>query len=198
MPQPLTENDYAKIVLGKQRGEYIDAATRDRIRKDLDYYNKRAIDMMMEAPQKQQAPQFMSLTNSEGRVIDVLVKPDGTPQVVEPKTQNTQQGIMTMVNPTNAVPVVNPQTGQPIMGYAADPMMGDAPQTIGAYGAQPQQSPAPSPTPQAAPMPTSPAQAAPAQQSSQLVRVIAPDGRTGSIPAAQVDQALQQGFRLAP
>lgn len=157
MPQPLTENDYAKIVLGKQPGQYVDPATRERIKKDLDYYNKKAIDMMLEAPQKQQAPQFMSLTNSEGRVIDVLVKPDGTPQVVEPKTQNTQQGIMTMVNPTNAVPVVNPQTGQPIMGYAADPMMGSMPSPAPLAGGQmaatnaptavPVQTPAPSPTP---------------------------------------------------
>jgi len=106
------------------------------------------------APQK--PPQFMSLTNAEGRVIDVLLKADGTPQVVEPKVQNTQQGIMTMVNPTNAVPMVNPQTGQPLMGYAADPTMGGAPMPgIGGAGmavtnaptAAPTQTPAPSPTP---------------------------------------------------
>ena len=61
---------------------------------------------------------------------------------------------MTMVNPTNAVPMVNPQTGQPLMGYAADPMMGGMPQPgIGGAGmavtnaptAAPMQTPAPSP-----------------------------------------------------
>lgn len=139
-------------------------------------------------------PQFVSLTNPSGRVIDVLIKPNGEPMVVEPKTQNTQQGIMTMVNPTNAVPVVNRQTGQPIMGYAADPMMGDVPQTIGTYGTNPQQTPPPSPVPQAESVPTPAAM----PQANQSVRVIAPDGRAGIIPATQVDQAMKQGFRLAP
>lgn len=125
--------------------------------KAYDYYSKKSIDQAMTVQQPVQPPQFMSLTNSEGRVIDVLVKPDGTPQVVEPKVQNTQQGIVTMVNPTNAVPVVNPQTKQPYMGYAADPTMGAAPMpSIGGAGmavtnaptAAPVQTPTPSPTPQ--------------------------------------------------
>ena len=102
----------------------------------------------------------MSLTNSEGRVIDVLVKPDGTPQVVEPKVQNTQQGIVTMVNPTNAVPVVNPNTQQPYMGYAADPMMGGMPSPAPLAGGQMTATNAPT----AAPMQTpAPSPAAPAQ-----------------------------------
>lgn len=139
-------------------------------------------------------PQFMSLTNPEGRVVDVLIKPDGEPMVVEPKTLNTQQGMFTMANPTNAAPIIDPRTGQQVMGYAADPMMGDAPQTIGPYGATPQKTPTPSPVPQTAPAPTPAAM----PQANQSVRVVAPDGRTGIIPAAQVDQALKQGFRLAP
>lgn len=72
-------------------------------------------------------PQFMSLTNPEGRVVDVLIKPDGEPMVVEPKTLNTQQGMFTMANPTNAAPIIDPRTGQQVMGYAADPMMSSAP-----------------------------------------------------------------------
>jgi hypothetical protein len=101
-------------------------------------------------------PQFMSLTNAEGRVIDVMVKPDGEPVVVEPKVQNTQQGMFTMANPTNAVPIVDPRTGQQLQGYAADPYAGaptPAPLAGGGMAATnaptaaPMQTPAPSPTP---------------------------------------------------
>jgi hypothetical protein len=98
----------------------------------------------------------MSLTNQEGRVIDVMVKPDGEPVVVSPQTLNTQQGMFTMANPTNAAPIIDPRTGQQVMGYAADPMMGGAPAPgIGGAGmtvtnaptAAPVQTPTPSPTP---------------------------------------------------
>ena len=151
---------FARTVLGRQPGMMvgrdISEAEHEADKKAYDYYVKKGIDQVMTVQQPVQPPQFMSLTNSEGRVIDVLVKPDGTPQVVEPKVQNTQQGIVTMVNPTNAVPVVNPDTGQPYMGYAADPMMSGAPVPgIGGQGmavtnaptAAPMQTPAPSPTP---------------------------------------------------
>lgn len=189
---------FARTVLNRQPGlipgRDIPMDIYEQDKKAYEYYVKKGIDQIMTVQQPVQPPQFMSLTNSEGRVIDVLVKPDGTPQVVEPKVQNTQQGIVTMVNPTNAVPVVNPNTQQPYMGYAADPTMGEAPQTIGAYGAQPQQTPVPTPAPQAAPAPSP----APMPQTNQMVRVISPDGKRGSIPASQVDQALQQGFRLVP
>ena len=186
---------FGRMFLGRQPGQRVAGEQLENDRKQYEYFVKKSVDEFFKTQQATAPqPQFMSLTNSEGRVIDVLVKPDGTPQVVEPKVQNTQQGIVTMVNPTNAVPVVNPQTQQPYMGYAADPMMGEAPQTIGAYGAQPQQTPAPAPAPQAAPAPSP----APMPQASQMVRVISPDGVRGSIPASQVDQALQQGFRLAP
>jgi hypothetical protein len=125
-------------------------------KKAYDYYTKKSVDQAMTLEQPMQPPQFMSMTNEQGRVIDVLIKPNGEPMVVEPKVQNTQQGIVTMVNPTNAVPVVNPQTGQPYMGYAADPTMGGpspAPLAGGgmaatnAPAASPTQTPAPSPTP---------------------------------------------------
>jgi hypothetical protein len=119
---------------------------------------KKFNDMRMQAlaagPQAE--PKFMSITNAEGRVIDVLIKPNGEPMVVEPKVQNTQQGMFTMSNPTNAVPLVDPRTGQQLQGYAADPMMGGpspAPLAGGgmaatnAPAASPTQTPAPSPTP---------------------------------------------------
>lgn len=152
---------FARSVLGRRPGmvvgKDVSAEEFEADKKAYDYYVRKGIDQVMTVSQPVPPPQFMSLTNAEGRVIDVLVKPDGTPQVVEPKVQNTQQGIMTMVNPTNAVPMVNPQTGQPLMGYAADPMMGGMPQPgIGGAGmavtnaptAAPMQTPAPSPAPQ--------------------------------------------------
>lgn len=147
---------FARSVLGRQPGMMvgrdISEAEHEADKKAYDYYVKKGIDQVMTVQQPVQPPQFMSLTNSEGRVIDVLVKPDGTPQVVEPKVQNTQQGIVTMVNPTNAVPVVNPNTQQPYMGYAADPMMSGAPAPgIGGQGMAVTNAPtmtnAPSPSP---------------------------------------------------
>jgi hypothetical protein len=119
---------------------------------------KKFNDMRMQAlaagPQAE--PKFMSITNAEGRVIDVLIKPNGEPMVVEPKVQNTQQGMFTMSNPTNAVPLVDPRTGQQLQGYAAEPMMGGpSPAPLAGGGmmatnaptAAPVQTPAPSPTP---------------------------------------------------
>jgi len=148
---------FARVVLRRQPGlmvgRDISEAEHESDKKAYDYYVKKGIDQSMAQPMTQ--PQFMSMTNEQGRVIDVLIKPNGEPMVVEPKVQNTQQGIVTMVNPTNAVPVVNPQTGQPYMGYAADPTMGGAPPPLAGGGmaatnapaAAPSQTPAPSPTP---------------------------------------------------
>lgn len=88
-------------------------------------------------------PQFYTMTNQEGRAIDVLIKPSGDIQIIEPKIQNTRQGLMTLVNPTNAVPMVNPQTGEALEGYvAADSMYGEQP----VVGAQPAATPAATPT----------------------------------------------------
>jgi hypothetical protein len=150
---------FARTVLGRQPGMVvgrdISEAEFESDKKAYDYYTKKGIDQAMAQPQS--PPQFMSLTNSEGRVIDVLMKPNGEPMVVEPKVQNTQQGMFTMANPTNAVPIVDPRTGQQLQGYAADPMMGGMPSPAPLAGggmmatnaptAAPVQAPTPSPTP---------------------------------------------------
>jgi hypothetical protein len=162
---------------------------------------KKFNDMRMQAlaagPQAE--PKFMSITNAEGRVIDVLIKPNGEPVVVEPKTLNTQQGMFTMSNPTNAAPIIDPRTRQQVQGYAAGPMMGEDAAPLGTYApgqpAAPTQTPAPTPMPSAALAPA-PDQQAP--QQAQFVRVVSPDGKTGIIPSNQVDQAIKQGFQLAP
>jgi hypothetical protein len=159
---------------------------------------KKFNDMRMQAlsagPQSE--PKFMSITNAEGRVIDVLIKPNGEPMVIEPKTLNTQQGMFTMANATNAAPIIDPRTGQQVKGYAAGIDLGEDAAPLGTYTpgqATPQQTPAPSPAPSAAPAPSPQV-----PQQAQFVRVVSPDGKTGIIPSNQVDQAVKQGFQLAP
>jgi hypothetical protein len=159
---------------------------------------KKFNDMRMQAlsASPQSEPKFMSITNPEGRVIDVLIKPNGEPMVIEPKTLNTQQGMFTMANATNAAPIIDPRTGQQVKGYAAGIDLGEDAAPLGAYTpgqAAPQQTPAPSPAPSAAPAPSPQA-----PQQAQFVRVVSPDGKTGIIPSNQVDQAVKQGFQLAP
>jgi hypothetical protein len=159
---------------------------------------KKFNDMRMQAlsASPQSEPKFMSITNPEGRVIDVLIKPNGEPMVIEPKTLNTQQGMFTMANATNAAPIIDPRTGQQVKGYAAGIDLGEDAAPLGTYTpgqAAPQQTPAPSPAPSAAPAPSPQA-----PQQAQFVRVVSPDGKTGIIPSNQVDQAIKQGFQLAP
>jgi hypothetical protein len=158
---------------------------------------KKFNDMRMQAlaagPQAE--PKFMSITNAEGRVIDVLIKPNGEPMVVEPKVLPTPKGTYTMRSATNAVPVMLPD-GSVAQNYTSQPLLGEDEAALGTYspgqGASPTQTPAP-PTPSGAPSPTPQA-----PQQAQFVRVISPDGKTGIIPAGQVDQAIKQGFQLAP
>jgi hypothetical protein len=159
---------------------------------------KKFNDMRMQAlsASPQSEPKFMSITNPEGRVIDVLIKPNGEPMVVEPKTLNTQQGMFTMANATNAAPIIDPRTGQQVKGYAAGIDLGEDAAPLGTYTpgqATPQQTPAPPPAPSAAPAPSPQA-----PQQARFVRVVSPDGKTGIIPSNQVDQAVKQGFQLAP
>jgi hypothetical protein len=160
-------------------------------------FNEKRMEALSRGPQSE--PRFMSVTNAEGRVIDVLIKPNGEPMVIEPRTLNTQQGMFTMANPTNAAPIIDPRTGQQVKGYAAGLDLGEDDAPLGTYApgqpAAPTQTPAPTPMPSAAPAPA-PDQQAP--QQAQFVRVVSPDGKTGIIPSNQVDQALKQGFQLAP
>jgi hypothetical protein len=156
-------------------------------------FNDKRMEALSRGPNS--APQIISITN-DGRVRDVLVKPDGEPVVLPPQTLNTQQGMFTLVNPTNVAPIIDPRTGQQVKGYAAGIDLGEDAAPLGTYTpgqATPQQTPAPSPAPSAAPAPSPQA-----PQQAQFVRVISPDGKTGIIPAGQVDQAIKQGFQLAP
>ena len=153
----MDQRTFGRMFLGRQPGERVSGEQLENDRKQYEYFVKKSVDEFFKTQQATAPqPQFMSLTNEAGRVIDVMVKPDGTPQVVEPKVIHAQTGAYTLSNPTNATPIIDPRTGQQVMGYAADPMMAGAPAPgIGGQGmavtnaptAAPMQTPAPSPTP---------------------------------------------------
>lgn len=112
---------------GRQPGFSPSDLEYEQATKTVNDLNKSKLESMM-SPSQPQSVSFGSATNSEGRVFDYMVKPKGVDvQVMEPKVLNTQQGMFTQVNPTNVAPIVDPRTGQQVMGYAADPMMSGAP-----------------------------------------------------------------------
>lgn len=137
----------------------IDSPQYKFIEKQATKFNELRMQAIASGPKA--PPQYLSLTNQEGRAIDVLIKPNGETQIIEPKIQNTTQGIVSMVNPTNAVPVVNPQTLEPYKGYVASGnFYGMGQDVVGmdnnaaraaasaATGAAPAPSPSPTPAPQ--------------------------------------------------
>lgn len=159
--------------------------------KTADDLNKKKLESMMMP--EQSMPQYITLTNqADGSEVRGIMEGGKFREIPVDKI-TTPKGTFALQTATNAAPIYLPD-GSVAQNYTSDPLAGDTPQTIGAYGAQPQQTPVPTPAPQAAPAPSP----APMPQTNQMVRVISPDGKRGSIPAAQVDQALQQGFRLAP
>ena len=124
----MDQRTFGRMFLGRQPGQRIGGKQLEGDKKQYEYFVKKSVDKFFESQQgAAPQPQFMSLTNDSGRVIDVMVKPDGEPVLVNPQTLNTQQGMFTMANPTNAAPIIDPRTGQQVMGYAADPMMSGAP-----------------------------------------------------------------------
>jgi hypothetical protein len=149
---------FGRMFLGRQPGQAVTKEEFEADKKAYDYYVKQAVDRAMAGPEQPVSVSGGSFTNAEGRVTDYIVKPKGVEvQVIEPRVQNTQQGMFTMTSPTNAVPIIDPRTGQQLQGYAADPMMAGAPSpaplagggmmATNAPAAAPMQTPAPSPTP---------------------------------------------------
>ncbi len=175
-------------------------------------FNKKRIEALSAGPQAE--PRFMSVTNAEGRVIDLLIKPDGEPIVVKPETLNTPKGTYTMQSPTNLVPVMMPD-GTVAQNYTAGPMgaffsgqMGNAP--ISQYNAQqsptnvaqaaasaPQQVAPQAAAPNTAVNQVAPPTVAPPPQSAVqgTVRVMSPNGQTGRISVDQLEQALREGYQ---
>jgi hypothetical protein len=150
--QLLTVDDLFRMQ-GRQPGFSPSDLQYEQAVKTVEALNKEKLSAMM-MPEKNM-PQFTSLTNAEGRVIDVMIKPNGEPVVVQPDTLNTQQGMFTRMNPTNAAPIVDPRTGDQVMGYAADPFgAGGAPAPLAGGGMAATNAPAAAPSPTATPTPS--------------------------------------------
>lgn len=148
----MDQRTFGRMFLGRQPGQRVGGKQLEDDKKQYEYFVKKSVDKFFDSQQgSAPQPQFMSLTNDAGRVIDVMVKPDGEPVLVSPQTLNTQQGMFTMANPTNAAPIIDPRTGRQVMGYAADPD-GGAPAPMaggGAFAGTNAPTAAPSPTPYA-------------------------------------------------
>lgn len=143
---------------------------------------------------KKEADKLGTRTNPVTQdVLRTIEYGDGSFKPYDVPTIQTTDGFQEVYQPGTTRGLTNAVTSAPALGYAArlDDMGGGA-ATIGQYGAGP--TPSPTPAPQAAPTPNQ----QPMPQANQAVRVISPDGRSGIIPATQVDQALKKGFRLAP
>ena len=124
----------------------------EQAQKTADDFNKK----MLEAYLPKEQPKYMSLTNeADGSVVRGIMEQGKFREIPVDKI-NTQQGMFTMANPTNAVPIVDPRTGQQVQGYAADPMMGGAPAPLAGGGMMATNAPAaaPSPTPTQTPAPS--------------------------------------------
>ena len=136
-------------MLGYQPGQQISKEEFAAVKQAYDYYIKKAMDKKMEQAAKM--PQLVSTNAPDGTALNLLVQPDGQAQIIRPTLVNSKQGLMSMRNPTNAVPVLDPATGKPIMGYAAEEGYGEpAPVAFGQMGP----SATNAPTPAAAPAPT--------------------------------------------
>jgi hypothetical protein len=142
------------------------------------------------------------------------VHPSAKPEKVTLPIERTTRGTVVAISPTNTAWLAMPDGGV-AQNYTAGPMsaffggqMGGAP--ISQYNAQQtptnaMQAPAPAPqaaAPQAVAPNTAvnqvapPTVAPPPQAAVQgTVRVMAPNGQTGSIPANQLEQALREGYQ---
>ena len=198
--EPITKNDYAKMFMGYQPGQFVPPEVEVQIEKELEYYRKEALKAKLAASQVKQAapPEYISLTNKADNSVIRGVMEDGKFREIPVDKLTTPKGTFSMQSPTNAVPVILPD-GSIAQNYTSQTLLGEDEAALGTYSpgqtAAPAQTPAPTPMPSAAPSPT-PNQQAP--QQAQFVRVVSPDGKTGIIPAGKVDQALKQGFQLAP
>ena len=220
-------NTYAKEVYGLKPGDPVSPAMAAQINKELEYYRKKKVEALVKrqfesgtqsAPERPvdvgyitNAPRVTMETNAAGNVItntnsgpivhQVEKFADGTFRIIPPSVQNFRGGSAEVVAPGATRYFTNEQTGATEQNYSSEYSEGGGgAATIGAYnaGAVPPAATTVNTTtaPTVAPPPQ---QAAPQMpQANQMVRVISPDGKRGSIPASQVDQALQQGFRLVP
>lgn len=223
----MDRNEYAKRVFGYQVGQRVSDADAIQIEKELEYYRKEKAKALIKQefePATQStpdrpvdvgyitnAPRVTMETNAAGNVItntnsgpivhQIERFADGTFKIIPQSVQNFRAGSAEMVAPGTSRTITNETTGAPEMNYSSEYDAGSGGSTIGAYNAA-AGAPATVVPPSATTVntTTAPTVAPPAQtpQADQPVRVIAPNGKTGIIPSSQVDQALKQGFRLAP
>jgi hypothetical protein len=134
---------------GRQRGWWPSDFEYEQAQKTVNDLNKSKLESMM-SPEKS-APQYITLTNNADRSEVRGIMEGGKFREIPADKINTQQGMFTMSNPTNAAPIVDPRTGRQVMGYAADPYAGSpAPAPLaggGAFAGTNAPAAAPSPTP---------------------------------------------------
>jgi len=195
--QLLTVDDLFRMQ-GRRKGWSPSDMEYEQAVKTVEALNKEKLSSMMQ-PTPTTAVSGGSFTNAEGRVTDYIVKPKGVDvQILEPRLLTTPKGTYTMKSPTNAVPVMLPD-GSIAQNYTSQPLMGEDEAALGTYSPGQTAAPAQTPAPTPAPAPSaSPSAAQQAPQQAQFVRVVSPGGKTGIIPSNQADQALKQGFQLAP
>jgi hypothetical protein len=129
----MDKHEYAKIVYGLKKGDYVSPAMGAQIEKELEYYRKRKVDAMVKA---EFDPEI--LNTQQG----MYARYDGTNAVaIAPMTTNAQGQVV---------------RGEPLRGYAADPYAAEAgaPAPLAGGGMATTNAPTAAPTPQPAPTPS--------------------------------------------
>jgi hypothetical protein len=129
----MDKHEYAKIVYGLKKGDYVSPAMGAQIEKELEYYRKKKVDAMVKA---EFDPEI--LNTQQG----MYARYDGTNAVaIAPMTTNAQGQVV---------------RGEPLRGYAADPYAAEAgaPAPLAGGGMAATNAPTAAPTPQPAPTPS--------------------------------------------
>jgi len=130
----MDKNEYAKIVYGLKKGDYVSPAIGAKIEQELEYYRKKKVDAMVKAEFN---PEI--LNTQQG----LYARYNGTNAVaIAPMTTNAQG---------------QPVRGEQLRGYAADPYSTEAgaPTPMAGGGAfAGTNAPTAAPTPQPAPTPS--------------------------------------------
>ena len=129
----MDKHEYAKIVYGLKKGDYVSPAMGAQIEKELEYYRKKKVDAMVKA---EFDPEI--LNTQQG----MYARYDGTNAVaIAPMTTNAQGQVV---------------RGAPLRGYAADPYAAEAgaPAPLAGGGMATTNAPTAAPTPQPAPTPS--------------------------------------------
>jgi hypothetical protein len=131
---------------GRQAGFTPSDFEYEQAQKTINDLNKSKLESMM-SPELA-APKYVTLTNNADNSEVRGIMEGGKFREIPADKINTQQGMYSMSNPTNAVPIVDPNTRQQLQGYAAEANYGGAPAPMAGGGAfAGTNAPTPSPTP---------------------------------------------------